>query len=557
VNLDTLNKRQTVPSKRRGSRVPRSATTGPKPRLSVDPIKQLALRVLHLDAQNRDLKELLKSVKVERDGTGELLDSMPVGIVQLSDAGIIRSANSAFWDLIGRRDCQLVGNAISSLVHKEDLLTIIEHLRRCRLIRRPAFVEVRLRLSSREVVPVQMISARTGERGSTLLQTVVISTAERNAARAQLEQSQRRYQAMLEAVEGIVWEADGVTLDIAFVSRYADKLLGYPSDRWLKAGFWENHIHVDDRDRVMAKVSRALTERKNFSADYRVTTANRTILWIHDQVTVRVHEGKPRLLGIAVNITEQKTVELQLKESHTLLETRVSERTAELQNSISELEAFSYSLSHDLRAPLRAIRGYSEILQSRMSDKLGPAESELLNRIQNSARRMDALIQDVLRYSRVVRGPVEFKPLNIEKIISGVIQDYPNLQPPQAEIVLEKPFHNIFGHEAFLTQCVSNLLCNAVKFTNPGTKPRIAIDTAPYGNEVEISFKDNGFGIPHTDQNRIFGIFNRLHHSNEIEGTGIGLAIVKKAAERMGGRVGVESEPGKGSRFWLRLPAAK
>jgi signal transduction histidine kinase len=223
---------------------------------------------------------------------------------------------------------------------------------------------------------------------------------------------------------------------------------------------------------------------------------------------------------------------------------------------MAELEAFSYSLSHDLRAPLRAIRGYSEILQARLADRISSPDVELLNRIQNSAHRMDDLIQDVLRYSRVVRGPVEFKAVDLEKVINGVIQDYPNLQPPKAEVAMQKPLANIVGHEALMTQCVSNLLSNAVKFTNPGTTPRIAIETVTAGKEVEVSFNDNGFGIPAGDQKRIFGIFNRLHHPQEIEGTGIGLAIVKKAVERMGGRVGVESEPGKGSRFWLRLPAA-
>jgi signal transduction histidine kinase len=154
----------------------------------------------------------------------------------------------------------------------------------------------------------------------------------------------------------------------------------------------------------------------------------------------------------------------------------------------------------------------------------------------------------------VARTPVELKWVNLEALTTGILRDYPGLQPPQAEIEIVRPLISVYGHEAFLTQCLSNLLGNAVKFVPPGERPRVRLWTEPLPTTVRICVKDNGIGIPAEAQNRIFGIFQRLHSQKTYEGTGIGLAIVKKAAERMGGRIGVESTPGKGSKFWLELP---
>jgi signal transduction histidine kinase len=146
-------------------------------------------------------------------------------------------------------------------------------------------------------------------------------------------------------------------------------------------------------------------------------------------------------------------------------------------------------------------------------------------------------------------------PINLEKLLPEIIVQYPNFQPPHAEIIIEKPLLQVMGHEASLIQCISNLVGNAIKFVLPGVKPRIRIWTEPHNSEVIMWVEDNGIGIAADHLTRIFGIFERV--SKQYEGTGIGLAIVRKTAERMGGTVGVESVPGQGSKFWLRLPGIK
>jgi signal transduction histidine kinase len=167
---------------------------------------------------------------------------------------------------------------------------------------------------------------------------------------------------------------------------------------------------------------------------------------------------------------------------------------------------------------------------------------------------MDRLIHDVLVYSQVARTELQLRPVNLQTLVDGIVESYPQFQRSAADIVIARDLPSVIGNEAALTQCVSNLLGNAVKFVPPGVRPHIEITAERVGARVHLCVKDNGIGIPPEMHEKIFGIFERL--SRSYEGTGIGLAVVRKAAERMGGRVSVQSAPGAGSTFCLELPAA-
>ena len=162
----------------------------------------------------------------------------------------------------------------------------------------------------------------------------------------------------------------------------------------------------------------------------------------------------------------------------------------------------------------------------------------------------------MLAITRLSRQELKFETVNVEKQIRDIIHERPEFQPPKAEIRIESPLCPMRAHEASLTQCLTNLLGNAVKFVAPGVKPQVRIWSAPAGEQVRLWIEDNGIGIESAAQPRVFEMFHRLHNEREYEGTGLGLAIVRKAMERMGGQTGVESEPGRGSRFWLQLPPA-
>jgi len=307
-------------------------------------------------------------------------------------------------------------------------------------------------------------------------------------------------------------------------------------------------------------------------------------------------------IAIKQDISERKRLEDVLAGRRRELEGLVAERTAKLKETIGELEQFSHAIIHDMRAPLRAMQSFAAMLGEEFAACLPPKGLDYCRRIQTAANRMDRLITDSLQYSKVLREELPMTPVDVPALLRGIIESYPNLQPPAAEIQVQVGELKVQANEAALTQCFSNLLDNAVKFVAPGVKPRVRVwaeeaprakchvpgeeegakvkspgpETTPQGQasgltahpsesstldssrpahpSVLIWVEDNGIGIPKTFQARIFDMFQR--GTNLQEGTGIGLAIVRKAVQRMGGQVGVDSVPGKGSRFWLGLPRA-
>jgi PAS domain S-box-containing protein len=252
-------------------------------------------------------------------------------------------------------------------------------------------------------------------------------------------------------------------------------------------------------------------------------------------------------------------VQAELKRTNKTLETIVAERTVKLRDAIAELHQVSYWLVHDMRAPLRAMRGFAELLESMDGEHTSPESREYLRRIVLAAERLDNLITDALNYTRVLDEELPMEAVDLHHLITGLVQTYPNLHAEFAKISIgDLPV--VLGNKSLLTQIFSNLLGNAVKFSRPGLKPEIRVWTdqlcaTSYAPPcARIWVEDNGIGIPQTSHERVFGIFQKFHH--DYPGTGIGLAIVKKAAERIGGSVGVESAEGKGSRFWVNLQIA-
>jgi PAS domain S-box-containing protein len=266
--------------------------------------------------------------------------------------------------------------------------------------------------------------------------------------------------------------------------------------------------------------------------------------------------------GVAFDITARKQTELELMHAkdelariNRELEERVRERTASLTDLLSQMETFSYTVSHDLRSPLRAMCGFAEVLLEDHSAGLNEQGREMVKRIIRGGERMHRLINDVLAYTRVNRDRLELVPISLEEVLRQVVQHAPELQPPRASIVVQAPLPHVLGNEAFLTQVLANLLGNAVKFVPHDRQPRVEITAERHGSFVRLSLADNGIGIKPEHQARLFGLFERLNVDKHYEGTGMGLAIVRRAVERMGGSVGLESDGRTGSRFWLDLPA--
>ena len=220
----------------------------------------------------------------------------------------------------------------------------------------------------------------------------------------------------------------------------------------------------------------------------------------------------------------------------------------------AELERMSYSMVHDMRAPLRAIVSFGGMLEAEAAQWLTDETRGYIQRMRTAADRMDRLICDMLKYSALAREELLLQPVNISELLRGIIDTYPMFQPHKNNIRVPADLPIVRGNEAALTQCFSSLLTNAITYVRPGEVPQINVRAESNNDLVRIFVEDNGVGIAPEIQGKIFDIFHR--GSNEQNGTGIGLAIVRVATLHMGGRVGVVSEPSQGSQFWIELRLA-
>jgi signal transduction histidine kinase len=256
-------------------------------------------------------------------------------------------------------------------------------------------------------------------------------------------------------------------------------------------------------------------------------------------------------------IALRREAEERLRVFNVELERRVGERTAMLEDAMREANSFAYTVAHDLRAPLRAITGFCQALAEDYSGIMDEMGKDYLDRVVSGARRMDELIRDLLDYARLNRAEIRKGIVDLDGLIDEVLQPMTaELDERRARVSVAKPLGGVVGEGLLLGQALTNLISNAMKFVAPGVAPEVSIRTKRTDDRVRILVADNGIGIAPEHQERIFGIFERLNRAEQYPGTGIGLAIVRRAVERLGGSVGVESRPGAGSRFWIELPSA-
>jgi PAS domain S-box-containing protein len=439
--------------------------------------------------------------------------------------------------------------------------------------------------------------------------------------RMQAEEAITKLAAVVESSDDAIISKD-VNGVITTWNRGAERLFGYTAREAIgqSVTMLIPPDHLDEEPSILKRI------RRGESIEHYETVRRRKDgALLNISLTVSpIRNAKGKITGaskIARDISHRKRNEEMLRQAQAeladhagQLEHLVAERTARLQDTIGELEAFSYSMAHDMRAPLRGMQGFARTLLEEHAAQLDPQGRNYLERIAGSANRMDALIRDVLNYARILRADTPLEPVDLDRLVPDIVATYEDWRFPNAEIKIEGILLPVLGHLGFLTQCISNLIGNAVKFVKPDSIPRIRIwaelrpksaspgslsssgaegreDKSPSIHQlatpksdkggsttpapapsalsihqsnnptihqstplmVRLWFEDNGIGIAPKDYDRVFRMFERLNPPKEFEGTGIGLTIVRKAVERMGGRIGFESALGKGSKFWLEL----
>jgi PAS domain S-box-containing protein len=306
-------------------------------------------------------------------------------------------------------------------------------------------------------------------------------------------------------------------------------------------------VHPEDRDRTRQSIERAHRDFAPFDFEERIVRPDGSVRRLRSQGKwIRDEAGSPvKLVGTCQDITERRRTEEQLR------------RTEELRRRNEELDAFAYMVSHDLKAPLRAIAGYARELDRAHRTRLDGRGQTCVAQILSATQNLDRLIEDLLHYSRIDVEPASATRVDLRRLINGILRDRKLLLDAQGvELKVQLDVACVDTWERGLTQILSNLLDNAVKYSRDATPPVVRVWSQDLDDVVRIAIADNGVGFDMKHHDRMFGLFNRLEGHERFEGTGAGLAIVKKIAEKIGARVRAEAAPRAGATFMVDLPTS-
>jgi len=334
-------------------------------------------------------------------------------------------------------------------------------------------------------------------------------------------------------------------------------IVGYPPEELLRLSF-QDITHPDDLDADLGCVRQVLAgEIATYSMEKRYLRRDRGQVWVNLTVgLVRGGDGAPAyFVSVVEDITERKQAGEALQRLNEELEGRVALRTAQLEALNKELEAFSYSVSHDLKAPLRGVDGYSQLLEKDYGGRLDDDGRLFIRNIRSSAAQMHQLIEDLLNYSRMERRALQSVSIDLPALVRAVAAERSaELERGGVQLVVELPQLSLRADRDGLAMVLRNLLENAIKFSRTSRPPVVRIGARCEAGRLLLWVSDNGIGFDMKFHDRIFDIFQRLQRAEDYPGTGVGLALVRKAAQRMEGRVWAESAPGAGAKFLLEIP---
>ena len=516
------------------------------------PLRDPSGRLLGYGKVARDLTEQKRSQNALREAEERLrvlTDALPALIAYVDPDRRYTFLNRAYEEWLGVSRDDLLGMTIRE-VWGEDLYKDIGPKVEQAFAGERVFYEQKLSLPHGERwVYSMLIPHRDAQGGVQGVFILAPDVSEQKKTEQELRTAQERMKFLLDQVPVAVW-----TVDESLIVTYCQGRpfgSGSVPDAAFFIGKSLREV-LPPTSPVIASHERAL---RGESSTYETRIDGRWFLGRVKPLADGQRVGG--VAGAAFDVTERKQSEEEIRALNETLEARVRERTADLNASLTELDTFAYTVAHDLRAPLRAVAGFGEVLLSDYVGKpLDAAGRELVRRSVDAAHRMDALIQDLLTYSKLTRQEVQLEPVNLEVATKEVIDRMrTEIAASGGSVEIVSPLPRAYAHRLSLDQAISNLISNGLKFVAPGVEPKVRVRAEESSGAFRLWVEDNGIGIEPEYQDRIFGLFERLQPSEErYPGTGIGLAIVRRAMERMEGRAGVASEPGRGSRFYLELP---
>lgn len=380
---------------------------------------------------------------------------------------------------------------------------------------------------------------------------------ERQQAIAALRDSEQRFRGLIESVSDIVYEMTPAGI-ITYVSPNWQEMMGEPAANAIGKSFGP-YIHPDDVQLCKDAIRQALSSGKPItSPDYRLLRRDGTFRWHYSKaVAQRGPDGSVRgIMGVSRDITERQQAEEEIRKLNAELEQRVRVRTAQLEEANKELESFSYSVSHDLRAPLRAISGYASMVIEDCAKQLDEKDRQHLAIVSAEAGRMGELIDGLLDFSRKGRQAMRMEELDMTAMAREVCDECAAQAPGRKIRFQLQALPAARGDAVLLREVWVNLISNAVKYTRNKPVAEIEVTGRAEGDELVYTVKDNGAGFNMEYAEKLFGVFQRLHGESDFEGTGVGLALAKRIIQRHGGRVRGEGKVGEGAKFCFSLPQA-
>jgi PAS domain S-box-containing protein len=513
-------------------------------------------QTLHL-AKIQDLEKFRAELGSARDAFAVLYEQSPIGYVTLDSRGHIQNVNAAFVALLGYGKKRLLNLPISFVVSKSDFGKAWRHVAQCEREQNRVTTELKLVNQGQKTISAQLISAPfTNNAGRKLFLTAVVDLSERTRSEQALHESKEFAEAIVETVrhpmvvldsELRVISANGAFSD--FFKRPPRHVKGLVFEVLLNL-WWSGNQLRDMLEKVLVKNQPV----DRFMLAVELPGLGRRVLHLSAR-PLRQRTGTPdRILVILEDVSEQELAREQMRKMNDELEQRVAARTDALRRSYEQMESFCYSIAHDLRAPLRSMSSFSELLAQELGAELCPQAKDYAERIQQSAARMDNLINDLLQYGRLNTIDLPVQEVDLEKIYADVrSQLAPEIEQRRAIVAKRGTLPHVYGNRVVLQVALINLLANALKFVAPGTRPKVILRPEMRQEYLRLWVEDNGIGIAPENLGKIFGVFQRLHKQETYPGTGIGLALVSKGIERIGGHVGVESEIGRGSKFWIEV----
>ena len=507
------------------------------------------------DEQLRLISRELEAAKSDFWAVAELI---PAAFMVLDKKGIVEKANARARQMLVGDFKPIIGLAFSNFVAPEDLGTYLQQIKISRHPKKNASsFELRMRdHAGRLIHTYGQVSARfDAEEGMVRWNLAFFDVSEQKRLEEALRTNRQHLALATEAGKIGIWVYDMKTGKAQWNDRLYLMLGTEPREGPEEQETFFNFIHPEDRHGALQSIESLLKLGDTIDLEFRVIRADDgRIRWLAARGVIdRDEAGRViRIRGVNFDISEHKQAEETLR----LTQLRLAEQLAKAERINEELSQFAYAASHDLKAPLRAIRNYSDFLYDDLAGSLGDEQKAYLDGLKIAADQGQHLIEDLLAYSRIGRTAAEAERIDMPAMINEV-KSYLNL-PSDIDLTVQKDWPAIEADSMLLSQILKNLVTNAVKFNHSASKQvDIGWRQTDQNGFIELYVRDNGVGIDPRYQQQIFGIFQRLHTAKEYEGTGIGLAIVKKTAQEMGGTVRVESTPGEGSTFYVEIPSAE